>query len=134
MGGGRSKYKQTNNVENRMVKALDDLAEFEDYKREVLPKLRAMMKEGKSSEELRKFAQSYLTARQITIGLTSEDEATSLRAIDALTHQNEGKPTERQEVEHRFAKLPDQELDALLESRLKEVQDGQQSTDEDVPH
>jgi hypothetical protein len=106
-----------------MARTLDKLAAYEDWKAEILPKLAAMLKDGKSSKEIRKFAQAYLTARQVTIALTSDDEQAALKAIDAVTHQNEGKPKERVEHKHRYESLKDEELDALLASKLAETTD-----------
>lgn len=119
--GGKNRYRSGQDEQDQAADALDAIAEFEDFRSTVLPKLQQKLKDGATPEELRKFAQSYLTARQITVALTSDDESAALRAIDSLTHQNEGKPKERQEVEHRFGKLPENELDALLESKLTEV-------------
>lgn len=107
----------------RMAKLLDEKSQFEEFKEEILPKVRAMLREGKTSEEIRRFAQSYVTARQVTIALTSENEAAVLKAADALTFQNEGKPKERTEHTHKFGKLPDNELDAVLTSKLRELED-----------
>jgi hypothetical protein len=100
---------------------LDQISAFEDFKSEVLPKIQKMLKDGKSSAEIRAFAQAYLTARQVTIALTSTDESAALRAIDAVTHQNEGKPRERVEHEHKLSKLKPEELDALLLSEAGAV-------------
>lgn len=123
-----------NHVEDIHARTFDALAKFQDFKDEILPKIRKMMKEGKKSSEIRAFAQAYLTGRQVTIALTSEKEEVALRAIDSLTHQNEGKPRERQEVEHRFSKLKDEELDSLLESRLKEAAIGAQEINPKKQH
>ena len=105
-----------------MAKTLDDKREFDDFREDVLPKLRQMIKEGKKSTEIRAFAQSYLTARQVTIAISSEDEAAALRAIDALTHMQEGKPVERKQVTHTLAGLSDQELDSVLNSEMNELE------------
>lgn len=133
MSAGRKGKFVGNRTENKMVALLDQVAAFEDFKAEILPKIRAMLKAGKTAPQIREFAQAYLTARQVTIALTSEDEQSSLRAIDSLTHQNEGKPTERAEVEHKFGKLKDEELRALVASRLSE-RDDQEETTEHEPH
>lgn len=120
--GGKNRYKSGQEEQDQAADALDAIAEFEDFRSTVLPKLQQKLKDGATPEELRKFAQSYLTARQITVALTSADESAALRAIDSLTHQNEGKPKERQEVEHKFGKMREEELDALLTARLKEAE------------
>lgn len=129
MGGGRKNRSGSNLEEARVASVIDDLRAFQEFREEILPKIRAMLKAKKTSAEIREFAQSYLTARQVTIALTSNDEGQALRAIDSLTHQNEGKPTERAEVEHKFGKLKDEELRALVASRLSE-----RASEEDENH
>ncbi len=127
MSRSRKKGARPNYAEHNMAKNIDELRKFEDWKADVLPKLAALVREGKSSKEIRKFAQAYLTARQVTIALTSEDEQAALKAIDAITHQNEGKPKERVEHKHQYSELKDEELDAVLLSELNDVTDDTKS-------
>ena len=113
-----------------MVRALDEVSKFEEFRHDILPKLQRMLKDGKSAADLRAFAQAYLTARQITEALTNPDAAVALRAIDSLTHQNEGKPKERQEVEHKFEKLKPEELDSMILAKLAHQESGEEKTEE----
>lgn len=121
MSGGRNRRRYENVQEEKTTRLIDQITAFEDFKSEIMPKLAKMLKEGKTPAEIRAFAASYLTARQVTIALTSTDESAALRAIDAVTHQNEGKPKERVEHEHKLSKLKDEELDSLLLSEAEAV-------------
>lgn len=122
-----------NRAEANMVRGLDKLAAFEKFQEEILPKLQKMVAEGKSAPEIYEFAQSYAAARMVTEALTNPKASEAIVAVKDLLDRTQGKAKERQEVEHKFEKLKDEELDALLKSRLKEVQDGQ-ADDEDVQH
>ena len=120
--------KRTNDgrrAEYAMHKLIDEKSQFEEFKEEILPKIRAMLKAGKTSVEIRAFTQAYVTARQVSIALGSVDEGAALKAIDSLTHQNEGKPKERSENIHKFERLPENELDAILASKLAELSDSE---------
>lgn len=103
----------------RMEERVDRLSTFETFEAEVLPRLQAMLKAGKTSAEMRAWAQAYVTAKQISIALKPDvKDSDALKAIDAITHQNEGRPTERHEHKHQLENLSDQELDAVLASKL----------------
>lgn len=109
--------------EDALVHALDDLSDFEQYRAEVLPRLRQMIKQGKSFEEMAKWAEAYLGARAITLALTSENEAVSNSAIKELLDRAKGKATDKREITTRFEKMSDEELEALLkEEEEKSVQ------------
>jgi DNA-binding transcriptional MerR regulator len=115
-------------TEHRMHKTLEEVAEFEDFRDTVLKEIRIMLKKGKDAAEIRAFVQALLTARQATIALTSDDLGVALKAINDLTHQNEGKPTERTETTHKFEKLKDEELDSLILSRFSETSADEEDT------
>ncbi len=119
-----------NPAEKRMAQLIDDVSVFEEFKNDILPELRKMLKAGASAEEIYTFAQSYTAARTVTIALTEEDSGKALTAIKDVLDRTQGKAKERVEHEHRYGKLPDNELDALIESRLSEVD----SEHTDEPH
>lgn len=106
-----------------MASALDDLAEYEAFKAEILPKLRKMMKDGKSAEEIYSFSQGLLAARAVTIAASSPDEKTALAAIREVLDRGVGKAADRLEVTQKYSKLSDEELDALIKSQEEEAKD-----------
>jgi len=118
--GGAKKLDGRRTIASR-VKLHDELAAFEEFKEEVLPMLRKDLKNKLSPSQIRKKYLSYLTARQVTIGLTARDEAKSLAAIKDVFDREEGKAKESKDVTHRFEDLPDDQLDALVLSQIADA-------------
>lgn len=118
----QAKYKRKSDKEefatNRLV---DDIDKFMDFKANVLPALRKDIEGGMCAEELRKKYSALMTARMISIGLTSEDSRSALSAIKDVIDRTEGRAKERSEVTHKLEKLNDTELDSLLNSEFKEL-------------
>jgi phosphotransferase system HPr-like phosphotransfer protein len=125
MAGNRktNRYNGGKANESRVVDALDDLAEYERFKAEILPKLRKMMRDGKSAEEIYNFSQGLLAARAVTIAASSPDEKTALQAIKEVLDRGVGKAADRLEVTQRYEKLSTEELEALLKSQEEDLQD-----------
>ncbi len=117
-----------NREEAKMVKTLDALSEFEEFKADILQKMKQLLKAGKSSEEILEFGRALAAARIVSTAATSADPKDALSASRDILDRTQGKAKERTEVEHKFSKLKDEELDALLLSRLKETSD-EDSTD-----
>lgn len=118
-----NRYNSGKGNEGRMAQALDDLAEFESFRVDILPKIQAMMKAGKPAEEIYAFSQSYAAARGVSIAMTSKDEKTALAAIKEILDRGVGKAADRLEVTTRYEKLSDEELEALLVSQEQDLQD-----------
>jgi len=118
------KRPRPNKQEHKMALALDDLAAFEQWQEDILPILRQALKEGWSAQRIFEHpkAQALLAARQLTIGIMSPDPGKALAAITDVMNRTIGKPTEKQEIKHKMEKLPDEQLDALLATTLKEVE------------
>lgn len=125
MGGGRKKKivgrNQAHNVQTKLAGQLDDLADFEEFKSDILPALRRDVKSGKSADELREKYKNIIVARQISIALTDEDSGKALSAARDLIDRLEGKAVERKAIAHKFEQLPDEQVDSLIEQRLKEL-------------
>lgn len=116
----RSKKSRTrNNEERKMHRRLEKAQQFEEFEKEILPELRKMLKAGKSAPEIYEFAQSFAAARAVTVALTDTDSSRAMTAVKEILDRSQGRAKERTEVEHKFSKLQDNELDALLESRLR---------------
>lgn len=107
--------------EHRMVQKLDELAEFESFKTEILPKLRKAIKDNLSTKEITEMARAIATARVATIAAWSEDDKTALSAAKELLDRAEGKATEKKEITHKMANLKDEDLDALLITAINET-------------
>jgi hypothetical protein len=104
-----------------MVNMVNDLAEFEDFRKQFLPMIQKDLREGKTVKELRGKYQALLTARVIQIGLMEADASKALAAIRDTLDREEGRAVERKAVAHRFEGMDEKELDALLASKLKQA-------------
>jgi hypothetical protein len=108
--------------ESKMVNALDDMAEFEQYRTEVLPMLRKAVKEKWSVEKIYNHFGSMIAAKVITVALTEKDTGKALSAAKEALDRGLGKPKERLETTHKYEKLSDEELDSLLSATLQSVE------------
>lgn len=127
----KSKRMHTNTVENQMVRGLDQLSEFEESRRELLPKLARAVKEKKSVEEILAMCDTIAAARLGTIVATETDNSKVLAAIKDLLDRKHGKSTERKEIKHKFENLSEDELDSVLASKLTKLSDND-SPDEPI--
>lgn len=119
------KSPQTKNVtEDRMVRSLDRLRQYEDFCTNVLPALQRDLSAGMTPEQLRAKYASYLEARKLTVALADPDAGKALTAIKDIQDRLEGKPKERVEHHHKLEKLKDEELDSIVLSMLSETEDG----------
>lgn len=126
--GRQNQYE--NPQEERTIEALGDLAEFERFQAEVLPKLRdAVLNKGASAKDILDMVQTVAAARLGTMVVTEQDSGKALAAIKDILDRTQGKATEKREISHKFEKLKEEELDALLQSRLNEVEDHDRSED-----
>jgi hypothetical protein len=117
--------------ENRMVRALDELSEYEEFKAGILPKLRKMIREGKTAQEIYAFSQSVLAARAVTIGMQSVDEKTALTAIKEILDRGTGRPSESITITSRYEKLSDDALDNMIKQSEAQLE---MAEDEDLHH
>jgi hypothetical protein len=106
-----------------MVRNLDQLSEFDEFRREVLPKLARAVKEKKSVEEILAMCDTLAAARLGTIVATETDTGKALSAIKDLLDRKHGKSTERKEIKHKFENLSEDELDSVLVNKLKKLSD-----------
>lgn len=110
-----------NKTMDRMVRSLDKLALYEEFQEKILPALREDLRNGTGAEEILKKYQAFIAARGVTIALTELDSSKALSAIRDVLDRAGGKATEKKEVTHKLEKLPEEELDALLLTRMKEM-------------
>lgn len=122
-GSGNNRESPGLKNEHKMAQAIDDLAEFEEFKQSLLPALRADLRKGTPAKEILEKVKGLAAARLGTIVATEIDSSKALAAIKDLLDRTEGRAVERSVTTHKFEKLKDAELDALLESRLKESND-----------
>lgn len=118
----RKKGGSTNKVENQVIRSLDNLADYEEFTTELAPVLRRLLKKGLTAEQIENDPkiQSLLVARQMNIALLEMDSSKALAAIKDIRDRTTGKATEKVEVTSKLEKLPDEQLDALLRTKLGE--------------
>lgn len=124
MGGARktNRYNSGQGNQRQLADTLDQLAEFESFK-ELLPKIRQFVKDGKTAAEMYTYCQSYVAAKGISIALTSKDEKTALSAIKEILDRGVGKAADKVEITQRYEQLSDDELEALYRSQEQELEE-----------
>jgi hypothetical protein len=118
-----NRYNSGIGTQSTIAKNIDELAEYEEFKASILPKLRRMIRDGKSAEDIYAFSQSVLAARAVTIGMSSEDEKTALTAIREVLDRGVGKAADKLEITSRYKNLSDEELSSLLSSQEKDLEE-----------
>lgn len=101
-----------------MIRSLDELAFMERLREEVAPQLQRDLANGLSPEQILEKYQSYVAARMVSTALFDGDSSRSTAASVNILDRIGGKPKEKKEIEHRLGKLPAQDLDALIASKL----------------
>lgn len=133
------KQPKSNKQEYLLAAALDERAAFEDFKESLLPFLRDALKKGWTADQIQSHPklQSALMARQMSIALNDKDTSKALAAIKDIRDRTEGKARERLEVTSKLDKTPEDQLDALIKSKLKaasETQAPESSEDDEADY
>ena len=107
-------YKQLDSA-----RLMDELDEFAEFKKSILPALREDIKNGVSAEEIYKKAQALAATRMVMIAMREVDSTKAIAAVKDILDRTQGRATEKQEITHKLESLPDEQLDALLKSKLQ---------------
>lgn len=118
-GRSNNRRKRPYRQEEKVTNLISKMEAMEEFQRDVLPKLRKALKEGVTTEKLYAEFGPLAAARAITIALTDEDSGKALAAIKEMQDRAFGKPTERVEQTHKYSGVKDEELDALVKSKLE---------------
>lgn len=110
----------TNAAQNRAARALDTLSEFEEFREMFLPPIRKALLGGASAEAILAQFKPLVAARLVQLGIAGSESA-ALGAIKELMDRVDGKAVQKQELTHRLAKLPEEELNAVIESKLERL-------------
>ena len=112
------KYRRSaNSQENRSIAALDTLAEFEQFRDEILPALQADLKKGLEAKEIIKKYRAIAAAKIVT-GMFMPTNPLAHAAAKEILDRGDGKATESKKVEHKFDGVHTEDLKALLKSKL----------------
>lgn len=109
--------------EERVVDVIDQLADFEEYRSQLLPELAKLVKGGAPTKDILERGKALAVARLALIAVNDADPKTALNAIKEILDRTDGKVTEKREVTHAMANLKDEELDALVLTALEESSD-----------
>lgn len=105
--------------DDNMADTMDDLAEFEKFKANMLPVLRKDLESGLSAKDIYKKYAAIAAARTAQIAISEVDSGKALAASKEIMDRAEGKSKETVDHTHRMADLPEEQLDAMIRSKLK---------------
>lgn len=111
-------------TQQRLLDSLEHLTLFQRWQQEVLPRMEACFKAGKSAEDIYKAFASDAAARAVMIATTSPDAGKAMAAIVDILNRANGKPADQVKLEHKYEKLKDDELDALVLSVVNDKKGG----------
>jgi len=114
-------YDKIRKQENKMVRTLDKLAEFQMFDDNILPKLRKMVLENWSPEKIRKAFAPVMQARMIQAGLGNINAANTLKAIKDTLDRHEGTAVQRMNTVNTYSTMSRQELAALALQKLRDA-------------
>lgn len=126
---GRRRLHQKN-TEERAMDLIEDLREFEQFKQEVLPMLRDAVAKKKPSEEIFELVRAHSAAKLATIALLEKDSQKAMQAIDKILQRTDGPVVQKSETEHRFGRLKDEQLVALLKTKLNKTQSDEDDSEQ----
>lgn len=112
-----------NYAEKDMIRNLDDLDLLERFKKELLPALQAAVKAGKSAEEIFRLSEPMLAAKLVTEALRSSDVSKVTNAIKNMIDRSAGPVTAKEEVQHKFENLSEEQINAILLQKLKKAEE-----------
>jgi hypothetical protein len=111
--------KRPDNATNQMAKTIDDIAEFEDFRATLLPALRADLKNGISAKDIIEKYKAIAAARTVMIAMTEADSGKALAASKDILDRGDGRAKETVTHKHQLQDLPDNQLEALLNTELQ---------------
>lgn len=130
----RATYGSGRKQDSAMAKLVDDIAEFNKFREEILPVLRQALASGLSAEEIYNKFQAYAAARAVSIAATELDSGKALSAIKDILDRTQGRAKEKAEIVHKLEHLPDEQLDSILLSKLKGTTIALGEEENDVKH
>ena len=118
----KKKKKTRENLAPYEEKVYADLELFEQFQRTVIPELRNMVVDsGTSERDIYKYAKKFAAARVVSVVVTEKDNHKALTAAKDILDRANGKATETRKIKHEYEDIPDEQLNALLESELNNV-------------
>jgi hypothetical protein len=94
--------------------SLDDVVNDKLWKKQVLSEIKAMLTSGSSARDILGKFEALAAARLVLITLFEPSSKVSVTAVRDILDRIGGKAIETKKVAHEFADLPDEQLDAML--------------------
>lgn len=108
-------------AKRKRERQLDKLAAFEEFQESFSPAMRRALLDGATPEEILEEAAPLAAARIAQIAMTERDSSKALAAAKDIIDRAKGKAVERKQLEHKFDRMDESAIDALLISKLKEA-------------
>lgn len=113
---------RANKAHNKVIRTLEDLALIDQLTEGVLAPLKRDLASGMTSEQIMKKYAALAAARTVSVAANSADEGKALMASKEIMDRALGKAKETKHVTHAMESASDKELDAVLLSKLKEIE------------
>lgn len=124
MGGRRQRAAEASKAAHAMqegqARSLDALTEYESFREMFLPEIRKALVEGLSETQIMDRFKPIMAARLVQIGGTGGETA-AIAAIREIFDRRDGKAVAKTETTHKFGNLRDEELDAMLRTKLEKT-------------
>jgi hypothetical protein len=114
--------------QNKLNGKIDDQA-FREYQAKVLRSIREDLLAGMTAEQIFKKYEAHAAAALVSSMINPQ---TVVAAAEKVLDRTQGRPVQKTENTHHMSKLKDEELNALLKSRLAEVTEDEDETTEGV--
>lgn len=102
-----------------VIRNVELLQEFEQFKTAILPAVAEDLKRGLSAEDILRKYQAVAAAKMVSL-IPSEREGYA--ASRDILDRSLGKAIERKAIKHQFEELDERQLDAMIESKLKDIE------------
>lgn len=113
---------RVNTMNNRMARNIDDLALHDELMGGLLGSLKSDVARGMTTDQILKKYSTLAAARTVQTALTHEDAGLALAASKDIIDRTQGKAKETKEIKHALANSSEEEVDALLLSKLNELE------------
>ena len=119
---GNTRKLTENHIENGVINVIDQVAEFDEFRTQVAPKIKAMIKAGYTTERMRKEIAGLVQARVASIALAGDAKsAVTLKACQDVLDRHEGSAPQKIEVTRKYEIMSNDELKALAFQKLQDA-------------
>ena len=115
------KHRANHKIHYNMANNVDRIAALQEIENTFGPAVRKALLDGKTDKQIMEQFKPIVGARLVTIATTGEDSV-ALAAGREILNRLEGTPVQKTEATHKFQRLPDEELDAIIESEVASLE------------